>query len=216
MADLEYRPENFIFLLSFMRCVFRILHFVAEFQQGIFNIVEAGGRRFAIAGSANWRHNWRYATGEDNEINAMRYLKQSCSTRLCFSRVFFMLKKRRKQVAIDRENCASFLCRFPPPLILNCGHILQLPSIALLLSYSPYSISPQLLLASPIPPLWNNSSISPSSPRAIRRSSTRSWPTRLRNPTFSRVSVHLSILAYYESILHGLYYLDFGLNTWYL
>jgi hypothetical protein len=33
---------------------------------------------FAIAGSANWRHNWRYATGEDNEINAMRYLKQSC------------------------------------------------------------------------------------------------------------------------------------------
>jgi hypothetical protein len=34
-----------LFLLSFMRCVFRILHFVAEFQQGIFNIVEAGGRR---------------------------------------------------------------------------------------------------------------------------------------------------------------------------
>lgn len=37
-----------------------------------------------------------------------------------FSSVFN--EKRRTQVAIDRENCASFLCRFSPPLILNCGH----------------------------------------------------------------------------------------------
>lgn len=56
MTDLEYRPENFIFLLSFMRCILRILHLVAEFQQGIFKIVEASGRRFAIAGSADRRH----------------------------------------------------------------------------------------------------------------------------------------------------------------
>ena len=62
MTDLEYRPEDLVFLLSFMRCVFRILHFVAEFQQCVFEIVETSGRRFAIAGSANRRHGGRYIT----------------------------------------------------------------------------------------------------------------------------------------------------------
>ena len=75
MADLENRPENFIFFLSFMRCVFCVLHFVAEFQQGIFDILEAGGRRFAIAGSANGRHGRRYVTDEDNVIDVMGYSK---------------------------------------------------------------------------------------------------------------------------------------------
>lgn len=56
VTDLEYRPENFIFLLSFMRRILSILHLIAELQQGIFNVVEAGGWWFAIASGADWRH----------------------------------------------------------------------------------------------------------------------------------------------------------------
>lgn len=78
MTDLEYGPENFVFLLSFMRCILRILHLVAEFQEGIFEIVEARGRRFAIAGSANRRHGWRYGMDEDNEVDVMQYSRRSC------------------------------------------------------------------------------------------------------------------------------------------
>jgi len=56
VTDLEYGPENFIFLLSFMRGILCILHLIAEFKQGIFDIVEARWWRFAIARGADWRH----------------------------------------------------------------------------------------------------------------------------------------------------------------
>lgn len=43
-------------LLALMRRVFRVFHLVAEFQQGIFDIVKALWRGFAIAGGAYRRH----------------------------------------------------------------------------------------------------------------------------------------------------------------
>jgi hypothetical protein len=56
VANLEDGPEHFVSLLSIMRSVLSILHLIAELEQGVFNIVEAGRRRFAIAGCANGRH----------------------------------------------------------------------------------------------------------------------------------------------------------------
>ena len=56
VTDLEYGPEDFVFLLSFMGGVLGIFHLIAELKQGIFEIVEASRGRLAIARGANGRH----------------------------------------------------------------------------------------------------------------------------------------------------------------
>lgn len=56
VTDLEYGPEDFVFLLSFMGGVLGIFHLIAELKQGIFEIVEASWGRLAIARGANGRH----------------------------------------------------------------------------------------------------------------------------------------------------------------
>jgi hypothetical protein len=56
MADLEDRPEDLVFLFAFMRRILGIFHFVAEFQERVFDVVKARWGWFAIAGCADWRH----------------------------------------------------------------------------------------------------------------------------------------------------------------
>ena len=58
MTDLEYRPEDFVFFLSFVRGILGIFHFIAELEQGIFEIVKASGGRLAIARGSDGRHDW--------------------------------------------------------------------------------------------------------------------------------------------------------------
>lgn len=56
VTDLKYRPEDFVFLLSFVGGVLGIFHLIAEFKQGIFKIVKARWRRLAIARRSDWGH----------------------------------------------------------------------------------------------------------------------------------------------------------------
>lgn len=56
VADLEDGPQHLVFLLSLVRGILGILHLIAELEKSVFYVVEAGWRRFAIAGSANGRH----------------------------------------------------------------------------------------------------------------------------------------------------------------
>jgi len=73
VADLEDGPENFVFLLSLMRSILGIFHLIAELEQSIFDIVEAGRRRFAISGCANGRHDEvvRYVNEKTGRKQAM-------------------------------------------------------------------------------------------------------------------------------------------------
>lgn len=41
MADLKNGPEDLMSLLPFMRCILGVFHFVAEFEECIFQIVKA-------------------------------------------------------------------------------------------------------------------------------------------------------------------------------
>jgi hypothetical protein len=50
MRDLEDGPKRFATLLALVRGVFGIFHLVGEFEEGVFDVVEAFGRRFAGAG----------------------------------------------------------------------------------------------------------------------------------------------------------------------
>jgi hypothetical protein len=73
MANLENRPKNLMFLLSLVRRILGIFHLIAEFQQGIFYVVEACWWGFAIAGScADGRHggecSWWLKQREEQEI----------------------------------------------------------------------------------------------------------------------------------------------------
>lgn len=56
MANLENGPEHLVLLLALMRCIFGIFHFIAEFQECVFDVIEACWGWFAIARCANWRH----------------------------------------------------------------------------------------------------------------------------------------------------------------
>lgn len=56
MANLENGPEHLMFLLALMRCIFGVLHFIAEFQEGVFDVIEACWGWLAIARCADWRH----------------------------------------------------------------------------------------------------------------------------------------------------------------
>lgn len=57
MCDLENRPRGLVLLFALVRGSFGVLHFVGEFEERVFNVFEAFGRRFAIAtGAAYWRH----------------------------------------------------------------------------------------------------------------------------------------------------------------
>lgn len=56
MANLENGPEHLVFLLALMRCIFGILHLIAEFQERVFDVIEACWGWFAIARCAYWGH----------------------------------------------------------------------------------------------------------------------------------------------------------------
>jgi len=56
MRDLEDGPERFATLLALVRGVFGIFHLVGEFEEGVFDVVEAFGGRFAGAGWADGGH----------------------------------------------------------------------------------------------------------------------------------------------------------------
>lgn len=56
MTDLKYRPQNLVSLLALVRCVLGVLHLVAEFEQRVFQVVEAVWRRFAITRRSYRRH----------------------------------------------------------------------------------------------------------------------------------------------------------------
>lgn len=56
MTDLKYRPQNLVSLLALVRRVLGVLHLVAEFEQRVFQVVEAVWRRFAITRRSYRRH----------------------------------------------------------------------------------------------------------------------------------------------------------------
>ena len=52
MGDLEDRPQHLMLLLALVRGVLRVLHLVRELEQGVLDVVEAIGRRLAVARGA--------------------------------------------------------------------------------------------------------------------------------------------------------------------
>ena len=56
VGDLEDRPQHLVLFLAFVRGVFGILHLVRELEEGVFDVVEALGRRLAVARGAEGRH----------------------------------------------------------------------------------------------------------------------------------------------------------------
>lgn len=69
VTNLKDWPENFMFLLALMRRILRILHFIAEFQQSIFDIIEPSWWGFAIAScrANGWHGDRKEVAGEDRE-----------------------------------------------------------------------------------------------------------------------------------------------------
>ena len=59
MVDLKDGPEYLMSLLAFVWSVLSILHLIAKFQQRVFEIFEAIGWGFAVAGCADGWHIWR-------------------------------------------------------------------------------------------------------------------------------------------------------------
>lgn len=49
VSDLKYWPQNLIPLLSFVRGILCILHLVAEFEEGVFDVIKAIRRWLATA-----------------------------------------------------------------------------------------------------------------------------------------------------------------------
>lgn len=43
-------------LFALVRGVLSIFHFVGEFEEGVFDVIEAVWWRFAVFGTANWGH----------------------------------------------------------------------------------------------------------------------------------------------------------------
>lgn len=56
MSDLKDGPDHFVLLLPFVRGILGVLELVGEFEQSVFDVFEAVGRRLAILGAANRRH----------------------------------------------------------------------------------------------------------------------------------------------------------------
>jgi hypothetical protein len=52
VRDLHDGPEGFVFLLAFVGGGLRVFHFVGEFQEGVFDVVEAFGWGLAVASCA--------------------------------------------------------------------------------------------------------------------------------------------------------------------
>lgn len=56
MTDLKYRPQHLVPFLPFVRRVLGVFHLVAEFEERVFDVVEAGGWGFAVSRRAYWWH----------------------------------------------------------------------------------------------------------------------------------------------------------------
>lgn len=56
MTNLKYRPQHFVPLLPVVRRILGIFHLIAKLQKGVFDVVEACGGRFCVAGCADWWH----------------------------------------------------------------------------------------------------------------------------------------------------------------
>jgi hypothetical protein len=56
MTYLKYRPEDLMSFLALMRRILRIFHFIGEFQERVFDVVEAFGWGFAVARGADGWH----------------------------------------------------------------------------------------------------------------------------------------------------------------
>lgn len=56
MCDLKDWPHHLVLLLAFVRSIFGVLEFVGEFEESVFDVLEAVRRRFAVFGAANWWH----------------------------------------------------------------------------------------------------------------------------------------------------------------
>jgi hypothetical protein len=56
MGDLKDRPQHLVLLLALVRGVLGVLHLVGELEQGVLDVLEAIGRRLAVARGAEGRH----------------------------------------------------------------------------------------------------------------------------------------------------------------
>lgn len=56
VRDLKDRPQHLVLLLALVRGVLGVLHLVAELEEGVFDVVEALGRRLAVFRGAERRH----------------------------------------------------------------------------------------------------------------------------------------------------------------
>ena len=65
MCDLKNGPEDFVALFTLVRTVFGVFHLVAERDEGVFDVVEAVGWGFAVAGGADGWHRGGCGGGVD-------------------------------------------------------------------------------------------------------------------------------------------------------
>ena len=56
MCDLEDGPQHLVLLLALVARVLGILHLVAEFEEGVFEVLEAVGWWFTVLGGADGWH----------------------------------------------------------------------------------------------------------------------------------------------------------------
>lgn len=56
MGDLKDGPEHFVLLFAFVRGGLGVFHFVFEFEEGVFDVLEAVWWRLAVFGGADCGH----------------------------------------------------------------------------------------------------------------------------------------------------------------
>jgi hypothetical protein len=56
VTNLKYGPQHFVSFLPVVRRILGIFHLIAKLQKRIFDVVEACGGRFCVAGCADWWH----------------------------------------------------------------------------------------------------------------------------------------------------------------
>ena len=56
MSDLKYGPKHLVLLLAFVTGILGVFHLVAEFQQSVFDVLEAIRWRFAVFGGPDSGH----------------------------------------------------------------------------------------------------------------------------------------------------------------
>jgi len=80
MRDLKNGPDGFVALLAVVGGGFGVFHLVGEFEEGVFDVVEAVGWGLAVLGGADGWHgagwcdiNMFWALWKGTDVNAQRY-----------------------------------------------------------------------------------------------------------------------------------------------